>query len=105
MLSVKKDAALNKFKTDENCKVFIGNIIAASVGLNINEANVVIFNNVDFVPANNVQAEYRILRLGQEKDCFIYYQKFNDTYMDRLFEILDVKNEIINEVISDEKNK
>lgn len=100
MIAKKKDEALNKFKTDDDCKVFIGNITAASVGLNINEANVVIFNNVDFVPANNVQAEYRILRIGQKKDCKIYYQKFTDTYMDRLFEILEIKNEIINEVIT-----
>ena len=105
MLPKKKDQALNHFKTDDECKVFIGNIAAASVGLNINEANVVIFNNVDFVPANNVQAEYRILRLGQTKDCHIYYQKFKNTYMDRLFEILDIKNEIINAVITDESHK
>ena len=101
----KKDAALHKFKTDENCKIFIGNLQSASVGLNINEANVVIFNNVDFVPATNSQAEYRILRIGQTKDCFIYYQKFTETYMDRLFEILSIKNEIINQTIKSENEK
>ena len=105
MLPKKKDQALQHFKTNNDCKVFIGNIAAASVGLNINEANVVIFNNVDFVPANNVQAEYRILRIGQDKDCHIYYQKFKNTYMDRLFEILDIKNEIIKSVITDEAHK
>lgn len=105
MTAKKKDAALKHFKETEDCKVFIGNIQSASVGLNIIEANVVIFNNVSFLPSDNQQAEYRILRIGQNKDCKIYYQKFLNTYMVRMFEILDIKNNIIDNVIFDEKNK
>ncbi len=105
MTSKKKDSALNSFKTDSTKQVFIGNLQSASVGLNINESNVIIFNNISFLPAENQQAEYRILRLGQTKDCKIFYQKFNDTYMDRMFEILDIKNGIIDNVIKDEENK
>ena len=100
-----KDKAYYKFKTDENCKVFIGNLQSASVGLNLNEASVVIFNNISFIAAENKQAEYRILRIGQDKDCKIYYQKFNDTYMDRMFEILAVKNEIAENTILAEDKK
>lgn len=105
MTSKKKDSALNSFKTDNAKQVFIGNLQSASVGLNINESNVIIFNNISFLPAENQQAEYRILRLGQTKDCKIFYQKFNDTYMDRMFEILDIKNGIIDNVIKDEESK
>ena len=39
MTAKKKDEALNKFKTNDDIKVFIGNIQSASVGLNINESN------------------------------------------------------------------
>lgn len=105
MTSKKKDSALNSFKTDNTKQVFIGNLQSASVGLNINESNVIIFNNISFLPAENQQAEYRILRLGQTKDCKIFYQKFNDTYMDRMFEILDIKNGIIDTVVKDEESK
>ena len=101
----KKDETLKKFKNDDSIKVFIGNIQAASVGLNLNECSVVIFNNISFVPSDNDQACARVLRLGQTKDVNIYFQSFNDTYMTRMFEILDIKNEIINSVITDEKNK
>jgi len=105
MTPKKKDEAYNKFKTDPNCTVLIGNLQSASVGLNLNEASVVIFNNISFIAAENKQAEYRILRIGQDKDCKIYYQKFKDTYMDRMFEILAVKNEIAENTILAEDKK
>lgn len=101
----KKDEAIKRFKEDNECKVLIGNIASTGVGLTLTNANVIIFNNVSFVPSDNSQAEYRILRLGQEKDCFIYYQGFNRTYTDRLFEILDIKNNIIDNVIISEEEK
>jgi SWI/SNF-related matrix-associated actin-dependent regulator 1 of chromatin subfamily A len=101
----KKDEALEKFNNDENCMVFLGNIASSSVGLNLTVASRIIFNSVSFLPSDNQQAEYRILRIGQTKNCKIYYQKFDNTYMDRIFEILDIKNAIIESVIVDEKNK
>lgn len=105
MTAKKKDAELKKFKENEDVQVFIGNIQAASVGLNLNEASTIVFNNISFVPSDNEQAEYRILRIGQDKDCTIFYQKFTDTYMDRMFEILNVKNNTIQSIILDEKQK
>jgi SNF2 family DNA or RNA helicase len=83
----------------------LGNLVSTSVGLNLIVANNIIFNSVSWLPAENQQAEYRILRIGQTKDCKIFYQKFKDTYMEHIFETLNVKNEIINNVIVDEKNK
>lgn len=100
-----KDEAQRKFMEDDNYKVFIGNMESASVGLTLTSANVIIFNSVTFVPATNSQAEYRILRLGQTKDCYIYYQCFDNTYMERMFEILNIKNNIIDTVILDETKK
>ena len=105
-LTVKeKDKVMEKFNKDENCKVFLGNLTSSSVGLNLTVANVIVFNSVSWLPAENQQAEYRILRIGQTKNCKIYYQKFENTYMERMFEILDIKNNIIDSVIVDEKNK
>lgn len=99
----KKDETLKRFKGDNSIKVFIGNIQAASVGLNLNECCVVIFNTFSFVPSSNDQAEFRCLRMGQTKDVTIYYQYFRDTYLVRMLEILERKNNIINALI-DNKN-
>lgn len=100
-----KDDAELKFRTDDNCVCFVGNIIASGVGLNLTSANVVIFNSISYVPADNEQMEYRILRIGQKKDCFIIYQKFNDTFLEHMFEILLKKQNIIENVIVDESKK
>lgn len=100
-----KDAALAKFNSDPNCMVFLGNLTSSSVGLNLIAANRIVFNSVSWLPAENQQAEYRILRIGQTKNCVIYYQKFNNSYMDKMFDILNIKNQIIDSVIVDEKSK
>ena len=105
-LSLKeKDKAMERFNNDDECKVFLGNLMSSSVGLNLTAANIIVFNSVSWLPSENQQAEHRILRIGQNKDCTIYYQMFKNTYMERMFEILDIKNNIIESVIVDEKNK
>lgn len=100
-----KDKVLKKFNEDDDCRILLGNLTSTSVGLNLIVANKIIFNSVSWLPAENQQAEYRILRIGQKKNCRIFYQKFKNTYMEHIFETLNVKNEIIDTVIVDEKNK
>lgn len=100
-----KDKVINKFNNDDNCRILFGNLTSTSVGLNLISANHVIFNSVSWLPAENQQAEYRILRIGQTKDCHIVYQKFINTYQDRMFEILKLKNEIIDNVVLTEDDK
>ena len=100
-----KEKAIDTFKNNDKCRILLGNLVSTSVGLNLIVANHVIFNSVSWLPAENQQAEYRILRIGQNKDCFIYYQSLDGTYLNRMFELLNIKNEIIDAVIVDEKNK
>ena len=100
-----KDKALERFNNDETCMCMLGNLVSTSVGLNLIVANNIIFNSVSWLPAENQQAEYRILRIGQKKNCHIYYQVFKETYLTKMFEILNIKNEIIDSVIVDETRK
>ena len=101
----RKNKAVENFQNDNSIKVFIGNIISASVGIDLTSADVVIFNNFSFVPADNLQAEDRIHRLNQSKACTVYYQSFNDTYFDRMLEITHKKTEVIDKLIVTEKEK
>lgn len=102
MTAKTKDKNFKHFKENDDCKVFIGNLQSASVGLNLNEANAVIFNTFSFVPSDNEQAEFRCLRINQNKDVKIYYQVFSDTYLIRMQEILQNKNDIIKQVITED---
>ena len=101
----KKNEAVEKFQSDDNIKVFIGNIFSAGVGLTLISASIVIFNNFSFVPSDNLQCEDRIHRIGQTKPCTIYYQSFNNTYFDKMLEIVHNKEEVINKIIVPEKEK
>ena len=101
----KKDKSVQMFQSDDSIKVFIGNIVSASVGLTLTAADIVVFNNFSFVPAENKQAEERVYRIGQEKDCTIYYQSFNGTYFDKMLEIVNSKQDVIDKIIVTEKDK
>ena len=58
---------------DGNEQVLIGRIKAHGKGGNIPEASVVLFVDMDFVPANNIQAENRIDRPEQKNPMTIRY--------------------------------
>ena len=101
----KKNESVEAFQNDENVKVFVGNLVSASVGLTLVAGDVVIFNSFSFVPGDCKQAEDRIHRLNQTKPCTVYYQSFNGTYFDRMLEIVNDKQEVIDKIIVTEKEK
>lgn len=63
--SAKRQKAVESFQDNDKIKVFCGNIQAAGVGLTLTAADVVIFNDLDWVPANHMQAEDRCVAAGQ----------------------------------------
>jgi SNF2 family DNA or RNA helicase len=65
MTDKQKQHAVDRFQEDDTCMVFIGQIIAAGVGITLNKAEVVIMNSLDWVPGNHEQAEDRCIYGGQ----------------------------------------
>ena len=105
MTAKQKDAAKDKFMEDPKVKVMVCNIMAAGVGLSLTAANALIFNSMDYVPASNMQFEDRVHRLSSTEDVDIYYQIFNDTEYERVWNIILRKKMIISEVIKKEDDK
>ena len=105
MTSKQKDKSEKEFMTNPNVKVFIGNINAAGVGINLVAANKLVFNNMSFVPGDNKQFEDRIFRIGQKNDVDIYYQIFRDTQYDTMWNIVLKKAYIIDQIIKKEDDK
>ena len=105
MSQKQKDAAQKAFMEDPNVMVFIGQVIAAGVGLTLTVANKLIFNNFDYVPGNCRQYQDRIYRIGQTKDVDIYYQIFRGTQYERMWNTVMRKELIINQVIKKEDEK
>ena len=100
-----KDEAKKKFMTDDTCKVFIGNIIAAGVGLTLTASRIMIFNNFDWVPGNCRQMEDRIYRIGQTRDCHIFYQFFKNTQYEKMWNTVLRKELVIKQIIKKEEEK
>jgi SWI/SNF-related matrix-associated actin-dependent regulator 1 of chromatin subfamily A len=96
-----KEAAKEKFQDDPKIKVFILNILAGGVGHNLTAAEVVIMNDLSFVPGNHRQAEDRAFREGQKKNVVVYYPVFENTIEQIIYNILQRKKDVIDQVMGD----
>ncbi len=105
MTSKQKDKAEYEFMNNPKIKVFIGQIIACSVGLTLTAAHTLIFNSYSFSSAENKQAEDRIYRLNQTNDVTCIYQLFNDSISQRMFDLVTRKQIIMNQTIKSENEK
>lgn len=65
--------AVDRFKHDASCKVLVGTIGAMGEGLNLQEASVVVFTDIDWTPAANEQAISRAYRKGQTNSVHVVY--------------------------------
>jgi SNF2 family DNA or RNA helicase len=105
MNSKQKDMAQKTFIEDPNVVCFLGQIMAAGVGITLTVSNALIFNNISFVPGDNRQMEDRCYRIGQTKDVDIYYQMFKETQYEKMWNTVMKKELIINQVIKKENEK
>jgi SWI/SNF-related matrix-associated actin-dependent regulator 1 of chromatin subfamily A len=97
----KRQENVDRFQTDDKIKVFIGNIKAAGVGITLTAAEVVIMNDLSFVPADHSQGEDRAYRYGQKNSVLVYYPIFENTVEKVIYNILQKKKGIIDQVMGD----
>jgi SWI/SNF-related matrix-associated actin-dependent regulator 1 of chromatin subfamily A len=97
----KRQENVDRFQTEDKIKVFIGNIKAAGVGITLTSAEVVIMNDLSFVPADHSQGEDRAYRYGQQNSVLVYYPVFENTVEKIIYNILQKKKGIIDQVMGD----
>lgn len=105
MTAKAKDKAEQAFNNDKNVRVFIGQILAAGVGLNLVVANKMVFNSYSWVAADNAQIEDRIYRLTQKNDVTCVYQLFNDSVSKHMYDTVIGKKNMMDTIIKSEINK
>ena len=95
-------AATDAFQTDSNVQVALCNLIAGGVGLNMTAATHVIFQDLDWVPANHLQAEDRCYRIGQKSQVTVEYLLADGTLDGYIAQLLEAKLKLVQAVESDE---
>jgi SWI/SNF-related matrix-associated actin-dependent regulator 1 of chromatin subfamily A len=99
-----RQKAVDRFQGDPTCRVFIGGIQAAGVGLTLTAASTVIFLELDWTPGNISQAEDRCHRIGQ-KDCVtVQHIVLAGSLDERLAAVVIEKQEIIDKALDKETN-
>ena len=94
--------AVDAFQADDRIRVALCNLIAGGVGITLTAGTHVIFQDLDWVPANHAQAEDRAYRLGQKHRVTVEYVLGAGTLDTYVAELLAAKVALIQAVESDQ---
>ena len=94
---------VEKFQTDESCKVFLISLKAGGVGLNLTKAEYVFLLDPWWNPAVEAQAIDRAHRIGQENKVIIYKFISRGSVEEKIMALQDRKLALAGELISNEE--
>jgi SWI/SNF-related matrix-associated actin-dependent regulator 1 of chromatin subfamily A len=97
--SSERQGIADAFQSDDRVRVLVANIIAGGVGLNLTAARQVVFNDLDWVPANHWQAEDRAYRIGQTRTVNGSYMVAAGTIDDFVARTLETKAALVDVVV------
>lgn len=96
--SEKRSKLVEDFQNGRH-RLIVGTIGAMGTGFTLHRSKYLIFNDLSWVPAKNLQAAKRVHRIGQSRHCLIL--TFNSSKMDaRINQRLWEKSKTISEVLS-----
>lgn len=98
-----RQRAVDTFQSDPNVRVFVGNMIAAGVGLTLTAASHVIFAELDWVPGNVTQAEDRCHRIGQHDSVLVQHLVIDGSLDAKMARTLIEKQAVIDAALDNEK--
>ena len=97
--SDKRQALVDRFQEDPRIRVFLANIVAGGIGTNLTAATQVVFNDLDWVPANHWQAEDRAYRIGQTRSVNVTYLVARNTIDDFVQTVLQKKAALVSAIV------
>jgi len=94
-----KDAAVTAFQNDPQCRVFVGGIKAAGVGLTLTASSHVVFAELDWVPGVVSQAEDRCHRIGQTESVLVQHLVLEGSLDARMVKFIVAKQDVIDRAL------
>lgn len=90
---------VDRFQNDDDIKIFVANMHIAGVGINLTAARQVVFNDLDWVPANHWQAEDRAYRIGQTGTVNVTYMIATGTVDSFVKTVLETKAALMDSIV------
>lgn len=90
---------IDKFQTDNKYKVFLGTHSKMGTGVTLTAASYAIVLDQLWTPADNLQSEDRIYRIGTTEKVFIYYLITKDTIDEHVDEVVNDKSLVVDYLV------
>jgi SNF2 family DNA or RNA helicase len=94
-----RQAEIDRFQNDAECRVFIGQITACNAAITLTAANQVVFAELDWTNSTNAQAAKRAHRIGQTRPVFIRVFSLANSVDEVVSRVLTNKAKMIGEVL------
>lgn len=96
-----RDEEIRRFQKDDSCRVFIGQIAAAGLGITLTAASTMVFYSLDYSMSNFEQAKARIHRAGQKENCHYIYLVCRNTVDRKVLRALRSKVDLAKMLVDD----
>jgi SWI/SNF-related matrix-associated actin-dependent regulator 1 of chromatin subfamily A len=94
-----KELAKRSFMTSKKKRIFIGQINAAGVGIDLSKANTVAFVELDYVPGNHSQFEDRAVHINKTTAVHVVYLVGKGTIEESRCNILQSKQQVVSSTL------
>lgn len=95
---------IRRFQEDADCRVFVGQIAAAGLGITLTAASTMVFYSLDYSMSNFEQAKARIHRVSQTENCLYIYLIAKNTVDAKILRSLRDKVDLARTLVDDYRN-
>lgn len=96
-----REKEIHRFQYDDKCRVFVGQIAAAGLGITLTAASTMVFYSLDYNMSNFEQAKARIHRAGQKENCHYIYLVCRNTVDRKVLYALQKKIDLAKMLVDD----
>lgn len=96
-----RDEEIRRFQEDDDCRIFVGQIAAAGLGITLTAASTMVFYSLDYSMSNFEQAKARIHRVSQKENCLYIYLIAKNTVDRKVFRSLRNKVDLAKLLVDD----